>query len=792
MRNLCGNDFLEVGMNEDDLNCVRQRWSEALTKRREYLQHQIHTLINKPQKSEEDVEREAGLVEQWVWLTEERNAVLVPAPGSGIPGAPAHWTPSPGMEVHTPVLFLDLNAEALTGPTVAGVNSILPKEHGSQFFYLPIIRHNTDEVSCVCSWDSSIHDSAHLNRVSAPAERIYLIVKATVHITHPAHMELVLRKRIAVNIYNKQSFTQSLKRRMSLKNTLHSCGVTYEIVSNVPKASEEAEERETLALMAARSEGVEPQDGETYMEKYTRAVLQLTHILSLERLRQAVMVKEAVAAKSRQIRKSLSSPNVQHSSCCKGELSGCEDEDFKCEGQQDLTDCVFQDPSMCPASTPTKNRENHGSAPDSPDWLASPFKGLPVQSQRLLQALLPVREQQGRGKESRPLLSQEDSEEEDCDAMVSPAQGEGPRGFQPYVEEDFANFEVYNASLEMGVCEAGVCESAVCEAGVCETAVCEAGVCEAGVCATGECLGYSMGLEGVCVRGERGRALVGVSVGVCERECVSRSPTASSCTSGYFSHSTSSATLSDAAQSDATTGDSSQSEATLGDTGQSHTTLTDVPPPSSNSSEQPCSEPAPTHEATPTYQHSPSPSMSQPLPVISPAPRDAPPPCQLSTSPEFSDFQRAGEGQGQDWPLPLTNGSTPTPGQEGGGPVEQLPDWMAPGEEGGGPVEQLPDWMAPGEEGGGPVEQLPDWMAPGELVWVGGHCGTVHYVGGVEFAAGIWVGVELELAVGKHNGTVQGRVYFRCEAGHGVFVQPAHLRRHAPTSAHTHTQPLLR
>lgn len=32
-----------------------------------------------------------------------------------------------------------------------------------------------------------------------------------------------------------QSFTQSLKRRMSLKNTLYSCGVTYEIVSNVPK-----------------------------------------------------------------------------------------------------------------------------------------------------------------------------------------------------------------------------------------------------------------------------------------------------------------------------------------------------------------------------------------------------------------------------------------------------------------------------------------------------------------------------------------------------------------------------
>lgn len=37
--------------------------------------------------------------------------------------------------------------EQLTGPHAAGVNSILPKEHGSQFFYLPVIRHSDEEVS---------------------------------------------------------------------------------------------------------------------------------------------------------------------------------------------------------------------------------------------------------------------------------------------------------------------------------------------------------------------------------------------------------------------------------------------------------------------------------------------------------------------------------------------------------------------------------------------------------------------------------------------------------------------
>lgn len=52
------------------------------------------------------------------------------------------------------------------------------------------------------------------------------------------------------------------------------------------QASEEPEERETLALMAARGDSEETQDGETYIEKYTRGVLEVENILSLEKLRQ--------------------------------------------------------------------------------------------------------------------------------------------------------------------------------------------------------------------------------------------------------------------------------------------------------------------------------------------------------------------------------------------------------------------------------------------------------------------------------------------------------------------------
>ncbi|MEE6464869.1 hypothetical protein FKM82_006386 [Ascaphus truei] len=403
---------------EEDLNCVRERWSDALIKRKEYLDEQIQKIINKQEKTEDDIEREARLVEQWVGLTEERNAVLVPAPGSGIPGAPADWTPPAGMETHIPVLFLDLNAdnlsanEQLIGSHASGVNSILPKEHGSQFYYLPILKHSDDEVSATVSWDSAIHDSVHLNRVTPPSERVYLIVKATVQLSHPAAMELVLRKRIAVNVYNKQSFTQSLKRRMSTKNIMYSCGVSYEIVSNIPKATEEAEDRETLALMAARSEYEGTADGETYIEKYTRGVLQVENILSLERLRQAVTVKEAISSKTRHIRRSISTPNMQNVSTSRLDLSGCEEDDKGwSESQLDVSDCSssYKDVS-CYGSQPSDSPRRNGGAPESPHAsMASPFKPFSPQTPKFFKPLMPVREEHKRKKpiETQPLLSQE-------------------------------------------------------------------------------------------------------------------------------------------------------------------------------------------------------------------------------------------------------------------------------------------------------------------------------------------------------------------------------------------------
>ncbi|XP_070377982.1 kinesin-like protein KIF13A isoform X1 [Dermacentor albipictus] len=303
---------------DDDLGVLRERWCDALSRRSEYLAEHLKKITDKPVKSDEDADREKSLINQWLLLTEEKNAVLAPQPGSDIPGAPANWEPPVGMENHVPVIFLDLSDDMSVpnsgenGLQVAGANSILPKEqnNSSPLFNLPIVKHFDKEVCAVAAWDSSIHDSMHLNALTSPNDRIYLILKVSVRLSHPAVMDLILRKRFAINVYKKQSLTEKIRKRISRQDVYFASGVTYEIVASIPKAFEDLEGRESLALMAASGGDGETGDGESYIEKYTRGVSAVESILTLDRLRQEVAVKELLAAQGRLLRKTASVPNI--------------------------------------------------------------------------------------------------------------------------------------------------------------------------------------------------------------------------------------------------------------------------------------------------------------------------------------------------------------------------------------------------------------------------------------------------------------------------------------------------
>lgn len=266
--------------------------------------------------------------------------------------------------------------------------------------------------------------------------------------------------------------------------------------------------------------------------------------------------------------------------------------------------------------------------------------------------------------------------------------------FRTYVPEDFANFEVYNASLGGG----------------------------------GD---LPMGVA--LLPGNRGP----------EKE-VSRSPTASSCTSGYFSHSTSNATLSDTPFSGSESSDrlsvGSRDAAELQEQARNSLTAKSA-----------------LNEAAHAHSSSPNPNTSQ----------------------EFTDFKGAGDEFGEDelkhfdWhpgaeragippkrPADVSTNDLAAPchlhnGNEGPSSPSSSPGTFphptAPEDTARRHGARISPAPSSEDEEGAPVAQLPDWMAPGEQVWVGTRSGTVHYVGGVEFARGIWVGVELDCAVGVYQ-----------------------------------------
>ncbi|KAI4802323.1 hypothetical protein KUCAC02_020171 [Chaenocephalus aceratus] len=338
-----GDDEMD-SYQEADLERLREQWLVTLTQRQEYLDQQLQKIVSKPDKSEDDVERESQLLECRLTLTEERNAVLLPSAGSGIPGAPVERVPVAGMETHIPVLFLDLSADdfqsSLSAPLAGGLDALLSGEEEDDFFDLHIVKHFDPEVKVEASWDSTVHECPQLSRVAPADQRVYLTVSTVVQLSHPAHMQLVLRKRICVNVTGRQGFAQSLLKRMSQRSAIPGCGVTFEIVSNIPGDIHGPEDREMLARLAASTEDDQSADSEAAIEKYLRSVLAVENVLTLDRLRQEVAVKEQLAVRGKAPRRCLSSPNIHRLSASSLDLYSSTHRlnDFKgWESHQDLS-----------------------------------------------------------------------------------------------------------------------------------------------------------------------------------------------------------------------------------------------------------------------------------------------------------------------------------------------------------------------------------------------------------------------------------------------------------------------
>uniref|UniRef100_A0A452E9J1 Kinesin family member 13B n=1 Tax=Capra hircus TaxID=9925 RepID=A0A452E9J1_CAPHI len=662
-----------------DLERLRRKWLNALTKRQEYLDQQLQKLVSKHDKTEDDADREAQLLEMRLTLTEERNAVMVPSAGSGIPGAPAEWTPVPGMETHIPVIFLDLNADDfssqdnLDDPEAGGWDATLAGEEEDEFFELQIVKQHDGEVKAEASWDSALSKGTPVD------ERVFLIVRVTVQLSHPADMQLVLRKRICVNVHGRQGFAQSLLKKMSHRSSIPGCGVTFEIVSNIPEDAQGAEERETLARMAANVENTASADSEAYIEKYLRSVLAVENLLTLDRLRQEVAVKEQLTGKGKLSRRSISSPNVNRLSGSRQDLippSSLGSNKGRWESQQDVSQIAVSK-GIAPAAPALRSpQSNHSPDPGLSSLAASylnPVKSLVPQMPKLLKSLFPVRDEK-RGKQLSPLAHQ-------------PV----PRIMVQSALPDVGLPRMAEVSC-MPVAPPATPAPKTCD----------------------------------------GPPRVTPTSPAPEGGDGPPSPL-SEASSGYFSHSVSTATLSDACGP----GLDAMASTPPGP---------GLPPAASVEGKTPGSGPPP-----PPNQ--PEDTQPQGRPVPGPEP-DPPAPAspfriQKVRTSELKSFTRMLGG-------------------DPGGPSGAAEDPPASGD--------LGDVSSDSEE----ASEVPGWLKEGEYVAVGTNkTGIVRYVGPTDFQEGTWVGVELDLPSGKNDGSIGGRQYFKCNPGYGLLVRPDRVRRAA-------------
>ncbi|XP_029648088.1 CAP-Gly domain-containing linker protein 3 isoform X3 [Octopus sinensis] len=63
------------------------------------------------------------------------------------------------------------------------------------------------------------------------------------------------------------------------------------------------------------------------------------------------------------------------------------------------------------------------------------------------------------------------------------------------------------------------------------------------------------------------------------------------------------------------------------------------------------------------------------------------------------------------------------------------------------------------------------------VIVAGQRKGTVRFYGETQFALGCWYGIELDRAVGKNDGSVNGQRYFNCKAKYGVFAPPSRVQK---------------
>ena len=265
---------------EQDFNIIKEKWGQTLLLRKDYLDSEMKILMDKHDKTSEDVERETKLIDEWLQMQQERNVLQDShSDFSKLLGMSKSWYLPLGYESIPPIIFIDVENDL-----VHKTGSLL-EENDAHMIQLMFKLESYSKLDAIATWDASDHEDRHLMSITATKDRVYIILRVTVAMKHPPGCKIKLRKRLQLCIVKGGSggFFDGFQFG---REAVRKSGVMYEIFCGLPFTEGVPTRIEPHPSI------LEPNQGESIVQAFRRGMEEISSQLELNRLRQEISITE--------------------------------------------------------------------------------------------------------------------------------------------------------------------------------------------------------------------------------------------------------------------------------------------------------------------------------------------------------------------------------------------------------------------------------------------------------------------------------------------------------------------